>query len=277
VICSDDTASARIRAVLKTSRFARGTLDTEWQLELAERAIAELRSDFEFDGAQGLLAEATTLVADAYDARGERNGSLETVSDARDQLTSFESREVADLILDRVERRTREVSGEAERVMVDALDVAERIRRKTDLDDSLRIRESLCAYTSVVSSAHRLGGDIASQFGQLAIRGASTLPDCQELRVHARFQHWAGLFGSEFDTDPALSVKRLGVYRAWVPLAATQRNYLIDGFARAEILHLQRDSSAARTEFEKVLDRTAEVLPRKASAAREILKRRQLI
>jgi hypothetical protein len=280
VVNVDEFSRSRAMEHLLRARRARDLLDTGAQLEHAEAACKWFERDRGGSGrgVAGLL-EATGLEIDARGASCDHDAALARATQTVDLLAGYDVEPLAREIARRHVRRSREVSGEADSVMREAMAV-HLVLRQAPIDRRQRDVESLSALTTVISAAHRLGSARSVTFANRAIEMARPLHAAvarYDQRAAARYAMWSGLFLSSEGERPEAAAVQLGRYLAWCGHVPTRRNRLLAQFAFAEQALCAGNMRCADDAFRAALDGTQAVLPRKHSTAREILARRGLV
>jgi hypothetical protein len=272
----------RSRAVqnLCAAREARERLDTDSQLGYAVEACELFeRTQGDSDRSTAGLLEATSLEIDARGAFADHQGARGRASRTVELLGQRDVGALARDIAARHLRRTREVAGEADAVMREAMADYMRLRQ-APLDPLQRDVESLAALTTVLSAAHRVGSSAAFAIASQALKRAPPLRDAVNVydeRAAARYDLWAGLYLSAEGEQRARAVTHLDRYLAWTSRVPTKRNVLLSRFAAAERLVSGGQRGRARDEFHHVLADTRTLLPRKHQVVTEILGRRGVI
>ena len=265
---------------LKAARGARDDLDTRSQLEHAERVCDAFDAgDFQSDRALAVLLEATGLAVDARGATADHDAAKERASATCEFLREHDVPPIAHDVATRHLRRAREVSGEADATMREAMATYFRLR-KSSVDNAQRDIEAISALTTVLSAAHRLGGRTAHSFGVKALEAGGAMHRAVErydTRAAARYDMWAGLFISGGDQEPELALPHLDAYLRWADVSSTKRNDLLAQIIVAERVLLTHGAHVARDLFRDALDQTRGALPRKYRAAEDILARRGVI
>lgn len=265
---------------LKAARAARDDLDTRAQLEHAERAFDALNADdLRSDRALAVLLEATGLAVDAHGATADHEAAKERASSTCKLLLGHGVPPMAHEVAARHLRRAREVAGEADAMMRDAMVTYFRLRRSS-VDNTQRDIEAMSALTTVLSAAHRVGDKTAHSFGVKALEAGVNLHAAvarNDARAAARYDMWAGLFISGGDDEPERALPHLDAYVRWAGMSRTKRNDLLAEMIVAERVFLTHGGRVARDLFIEALDQTRIVLPRKHGAAEEILARRRMI
>lgn len=262
------------------ARCAREALDTDLQLRHAAAACGLFeRSRGESERALAGLLEATGLEVDARgavaDHAGARDRATQTIELLRKQGATPQAVDVAA----RYHRRSREVAGEADAVMREAM-AAHLVLRPAPIDRRQRDVESLSALTTVLSAAHRLGTAGAIKFAGRALEWAPPLRahvETYDERVAARHSTWTGIFLASHGENLADAGVHLDRYLAWADRVPTKRNQLLSLFALGERELCARERGSARETFRAALAETETVLPRKNRAAAEILARRGVV